>query len=89
MENSINISTIKDFVISNGFTQIVPIVRSNVNDYHYLTFINADNQATNVYFSISESEKITEGEVLDKSYIKELKVAHVTNADGEMRNEIF
>lgn len=86
--NTISISPLKAFVQSQGFTQIVPTVRTNINDYPYLTFINANNEATNVYFSKAESEKVAEGLVLDKEYLRTLKVAEAINADGQLRHKL-
>ena len=45
-----NIISIREFASSRGITQIIPIVRTNVNGYPYLTMVDSKNVAENVYF---------------------------------------
>ncbi len=77
--------TLKDFCVSKGFTQIAPVVRTNTNGYPYITFINSNNEAENVYFSKTTSQGVTEGTPVDKALLSSLQVGITTNAAGEER----
>jgi hypothetical protein len=64
------------------------MVRHNVNGYAYLTFINKDNQAENIYFSKGASEELMEGQVVDKDFLANYEIMDTTNADGEVRTKL-
>lgn len=80
--------SIQEFVTSNNFTSINECIRVNINGYPFVTFINADNVAENVYFSKSESEKVIEGTVITMEMLKSWSIATTTNAAGELRMKI-
>lgn len=82
---TLNVVGIKDFVQDKGYVQVIPEVRANANGYPFLTFVDADNKAENIYFSKSESEGLEKGQQLDQDYIKSLRVAETSNANGEIR----
>lgn len=74
--------TVREFMEANGFTQIVKVVRVNTNQYPYLTFINANNQAENIYFSTKAGEKVTEGQDISTINLKSHVMALVKYDDG-------
>jgi hypothetical protein len=78
--------TIKEFAQANNIKEYALKVRANSNGYLFVTFMNFDNEATNVYFSQAMTEKIAEGDSVGQ-VIKEhgCKIATVTNAAGEER----
>jgi hypothetical protein len=83
------VETIKDFAQSGGFVQIAKNVRENVNGYLFITFINAKNEAENIYFSKASSEKHSAGEEVTKEMLSGMSIAHTQNADGEARVKLI
>lgn len=79
--------TIKEFIASKKFASIVPIVRVNKNGYPYLTFIDSDNKAENVYFS--KKAMVAEGQVIDKQFLAGYQIAEVENGAGEKRTKLI
>ena len=82
--------TIKEFALANDIKTYALTVRANMNGYLFVTFISATNEATNVYFSKSMTEKITAGDdvkVLFKEHA--CQIAETTNADGETRLKLI
>lgn len=74
------------FIQQEEFTQLATKkIRKNENGYPFLTFINANNEATNVYFSKNEAEKLKNMDEVDDDYLMKLQVAHTENAEGEKR----
>ena len=67
---------------ANKFTDVIPSVRTNANGYPFLTFMTADNKATNVYFS--KSMQLEAGTV-DIAFLRGLKACETANAAGELR----
>lgn len=80
--------SISDFCKAQGFTQVAKATRKNVNGYGYVTFINAANEATNVYFSKSLDPEVAEGTALNKAFFANKVIAEVENAEGETRYKI-
>ena len=67
-----------------GLTEIVPKVRVNSNGYPYVTFINSDNVATNIYFTVNASDTVSEGQDL-REIAHDLQIVFVKNELGEDR----
>ncbi len=88
MANSLQTVSIKQFVADKGFTQIVPKVRTNSNGYPFLTFINAKNEAENVYFSKASAEGVSKDMPITKAILANYQIAETTNADGEKRTKL-
>ena len=88
LTNPLTTISVQDFMKSKGFVSIHKSVRKNANGYPYLTFINADNEAENIYFSKASGEDKEAGQLLYKGFFDKLNVAEVTNADGEVRMKI-
>ena len=85
-QNPIESISLLAFIQQQGFTQLATKkVRRNENKYPFLTFINAENEATNVYFSKNESEKLKDVEEVDDEYLMKLQVVNTENAEGEKR----
>ena len=82
--------TIGEFCKANGFVQVHNEVRENVNGYPYLTFINRENIAENVYFSKKESENHEAGDPVSVAdgFFNDLRIAYTINEAGEERVKI-
>lgn len=80
--------SVRDWMQANGFVQVYKEVRVNENGYPYVTFINADNKAENVYFSKNESKTHHEGMAIERGFFDNLQIADVANADGEVRTKL-
>ena len=65
-------------------TEIVPKIRVNANGYPYVTFINSDNVATNIYFTVNASDTVSEGQDL-REIASDLQIVFVKNELGEDR----
>lgn len=76
--------SVGEFCKSQGLTQIVPKIRVNSNGYPYVTFINGENVATNIYFTVNASDTVSEGQDL-REISDDLQIVFVQNADGEDR----
>jgi hypothetical protein len=81
-----NIS-VKQFMTEFGFVEICKDVRENKNHYPFLTFMDADNQATNIYFSVGAAANVTKGLLVDKDLISKHQITIYT-MDGEERVKI-
>lgn len=80
--------TVQEFMKSKGFVSIHKSVRKNANGYPYITFINADNQSENIYFSKASGEDKEAGQLIQRGFFDKLNMAETTNADGEVRTKI-
>ena len=87
-ETELVTKSIKEFVKDNGFTTIANTVRKNRNGYPFITFINDDNEAENIYFSKKASEGLEEGQPVNKELFKDLYIAETENAEGEKRMKL-
>jgi len=81
--------TVKEFTVDKGFTQIVPVVRTNVNGYPYLTFITEANVAENVYFSKAASVALAAGQPVTKEMLSVYQIGITHNAAGEERFKLI
>lgn len=79
---------VQDWMKSKGFVSVHKSVRTNENGYPYVTFINADNKAENIYFSKSASENYSTGTPIQKGFFDKLNIADTTNAAGEIRTKL-
>jgi hypothetical protein len=76
--------SIQDFAKAKGFIEINKTIRTNTNGYPFVTFINAKNEAENVYFSKGASAQVAEGgNFFDVA--KDYEIGETTNAEGEVR----
>ena len=85
----IQVLSIKEFVAANKFKQIAPSVRENTNKYPFVTFINGDNVAENVYFSKNAAKAVTSGTPVSKDMLAQYQIGIVTNATGEKRVKLI
>lgn len=84
----LNRRTVKEYMAEMGFIQVNAKVAQNVNEYPFVTFIDADNKAENVYFSKNASALVEEGDDIVKGFFDDFCVVDVINADGEKRTKI-
>ena len=80
--------TVAAFCKEQGFSTLVPEVRTNANGYPYVTFITPDNNAENVYFSKEGSKSVAKGQPITKGFFKDRRVSLTENANGEQRWKI-
>lgn len=80
--------SVRDWMLSNGFTQVSKAVNVNTNGYPFVTFISATNVAENVYFSKGAAEMVGEGESIARGFFEPFMIAEVTNANGETRTKL-
>jgi hypothetical protein len=85
--NSTEIKTMSvlDFFKASNITQVNPVVDTNVNGYPFITLINADNKAENIYFSKRASSSYPKGTPIAKGFFAELQFVESVNANGETR----
>lgn len=88
VQSALKVQTVSDYAKAKGFVQIAPKVRVNKNGYPFITFINAKNEAENVYFSKNASKKVADGETITRDMLKDISVAETKNAEGEMRTKL-
>jgi hypothetical protein len=65
-------------------------VRENSNNYPFVTMISDkfEGGAQNIYFSKAQSAKVALGQPSADLGLKDLSIAHTSNADGELRLKI-
>ena len=85
VKSTLKTSTVTELFNAKGIISIVPRVRTNSNDYHYVTCINASNEAENIYFSKEASKQLAEGEAITKGFFSKYQVGYTTNEAGEER----
>ena len=83
------VQTLKEFCVSRGFTQFAPSVRVNTNGYPFVTFIDKDNKAENIYFSKASSKGVDAGVVVNKALFAGFQIGLTTNAQGESRVKLI
>lgn len=81
--------TIAEFAQEKGFVSVAQVVRENTNGYPYITFIDADNKAENVYFSKEAAKNVTAGQAVDADMMKTYQIAFTTNEAGEERVKLI
>lgn len=81
-------SSVQDFMKQQGFVSVVTSVKENANGYPYVTFLNAKNEAENIYFSKTCSNTVAKGQVIAKGFFTPFMIAQVENAAGEKRTKL-
>jgi hypothetical protein len=79
--------TLKEFSQAQGFTGVIPTVKTNTNGYPYLVFIKGDTTEC-IYFSKTLAASLDAGQVLAKADFADMRARLVTNATGEQRYKI-
>lgn len=80
--------SISEFAKMFNFVEVAKVTRKNSNGYGYVTFINASNVATNVYFSKSLDAEVSEGTTITRSFLADKIIAETSNEAGETRYKI-
>lgn len=88
-ENQLKTLSFKDWAKQNNITSVAPVVRTNENGYPYVTMINANNEATNVYFSRAASQAVDAGTPITKELMKAHQIGITINAEGEERIKLI
>jgi hypothetical protein len=79
--------TIASWCAENNIASTSKSVRSNTNGYCYVTFINKENKAENVYFS--QKSEVGAGDLVTKELFAQYEIGHCTNADNEIRIKLI
>ena len=79
-----NIS-VKELMTEFSFVSVIPQVRRNGNQYPFLTFMNGDNVATNIYFSVGAAALITDTTTVTREFLEGHTVTIYPTPDGEER----
>lgn len=82
------VKSLKEFAAENNFKTVAPTVRENSNGYPFVTFINTENVAENVYFS-KAAEKYKAGTPVTSEMLKTLQIGVVRNEAGETRTKLI
>jgi len=80
--------SLSQFVKSNNFVDIHKAVRENANGYPFLTFINKENKAENIYFSKRKASEVSAGQVVTSALMRDLQVVQYTTDKGEPRTKL-
>lgn len=83
--NQLETKTISEYAQERGFVDVAVKVRTNVNGYPYVTFIDENNVAENIYFTTNTGADYKEGTPINKGFFDKLQFVFVTNANGESR----
>lgn len=77
-----------DWMKSTNNIQFNDTVGINLHGFPFVTFINGDNKAENVYFSKRTSAKIAKGQPVNAQFLSQFAIADTKNADGEIRTKL-
>jgi len=77
-----------EFMGEQEFEQVVPTIRVNSSGYPFMTFITADNEAENIYFSQKAAEKVDDETIVDREFIHSMIVCDTKNANGDERPKL-
>ena len=80
--------SISEFCKQQNFVEVAKSTRKNSNDYGFITFINSDNEATNIYFSKSLDAEIEENTPIKRGFFADKVIVITENAEGESRYKI-
>lgn len=82
------VMTVAEFCKMKHFSELVPKVRFNSNEYPFVTFITGPshptlgaNKAENIYFTVNASENLYDGQDL-REIAHDLQIVLVTYSDG-------
>ena len=84
----LRVQSVRDYMLENKLT-VHNAVRHNTNGYAYLTFINADNEAENVYFAKTISANFAKDMPVVRGFFDELQIGWTTNEGGEQRVKLI
>ena len=84
-KTTLKTSTVAELFSNKSIVSIVPTIRENANKYPYVTVINKDNVAENIYFSKEASKLLAQGEPINKGFFGRYQVGYTTNQAGEER----
>lgn len=74
--------SVQQFMEDEGYISVVNVVRQNANGYLYITFMDADNVAENIYFSQAASELVEVDDEIANGFFSPFSMSYVTYTDG-------
>jgi hypothetical protein len=78
-------------LVKQGIVTAISVLRQNVNDYPFVTFLSEGSTAQNVYFGKGFAEEILGRYEVGDNVLNELisaVIVQTANADGEVRYKI-
>jgi hypothetical protein len=81
--------SIAEFAKSKGIVSITPKVRANTNGFPYVTMINGNNEAENVYFSKAAATKVAADMPVTTDMLKAHQIGVTHNEAGEERIKLI
>lgn len=81
----LNMYSVKDFCNSNNLVEVAKKIRANSNGYLFITFIDSNNKALNIYLSRRLCEVYSEGGVIAKGFFNDKVIVETLNEEGETR----
>jgi hypothetical protein len=75
-ETTLRSITVKDWAAEFNLKQIGNggVVNYNTNGYPYITFVDANNEAENIYFSKRGAQMVAEGQVIEKGFFDDFQM---------------
>lgn len=86
LNRAMNRQSLKSYVANTGVTDINPFVRTNENNYPFITILR-DGEAENIYFSKKAASQVDAGMDI-RDQLKEMYVVETINASGESRTKL-
>jgi hypothetical protein len=80
-------AAIREFVDAEGYQEVNKEVRTNTNGYPFVTFINAENEAENIYFSKEQAKLVHEGQNSLEA-IRGKNILEIEYENGDIRLKI-
>ena len=77
--------SVSEFCAANNLVEVAKSVRANSNGYQFITFMDDNNVALNLYLSKSLCDEIPEGAAIIKGFFKDKVVVETENGEGETR----
>ena len=81
----LNMYSVKDFCNSNNLIEVAKKIRANSNGFLFITFINNNNEAFNIYLSKRLCEDYSEGDSIVKGFFNDKIIIETLNEEGETR----
>lgn len=79
---------VRDWMISNKMVQTNQAVGENENGYPFVTFIDVNNVAHNIYFSKKAALSVALGTPIIKGFFAVFVIVETKNAKGEERTKL-
>lgn len=79
--------SVKSFFQERGFVEVNKHVNQSELGRPFITCIDGNNKAENIWFSTKASAFVQKGDVINRELMDKLNIWHGKNADGENRTK--